>query len=140
MSPLSWAAVNASASGIAMSKNVSSGMPPGGISFVSVFPSTRVMVRKWTPSSSSTESSDDVRVVECRERPCFLLQTDEAGRVRSGVRGQDLQGDHPTELRVLRPIDLAHAARAEPRHDAIVQQLMTRLERHDNLEAQSLLH
>ncbi len=57
MSPLAWAAVNASASGIAMSKNVSSGMPPGGISFVSVFPSTRVMVRKWTPSSSSTESS-----------------------------------------------------------------------------------
>jgi len=53
--PRSCAAPSASASGTAASNNAPSVMPPGGISASSVFPSTSSMIRKWTPSDSSTE-------------------------------------------------------------------------------------
>ena len=53
--PRSWAAVSASARAVAMPTIRSTGSPSAGMIRSSDCPSTSCMVRKWTPSPSSTE-------------------------------------------------------------------------------------
>ncbi|MBE3073715.1 MAG: hypothetical protein IMZ75_02035 [Actinobacteria bacterium] len=53
------------------------------------------------------------------KRQRFALEPREGNRVRRQRLGQDLDRDVATEFRVPRPIDLAHAARADGGDDLI---------------------
>src|SRR5262249_21311121 len=63
-----------------------------------------------------------VRVVERREQPRLALETREPVGVAREGRRQHLERHRALELRVLREIDLAHAALAELALDAIVEE------------------
>ena len=62
---------------------------------------------------------DDVGVIEGGGRPGFLLESRDAVRVRRHDRRQDLDRDFAMQARVVRPIDLAHAAFAQFIEDAV---------------------
>src|SRR5205085_1459667 len=49
----------------------------------------------------------------------LALEAGERVGVRGQLRGEDLDRDLPVELRVARPVDLAHPARAERREDLV---------------------
>ena len=53
---------------------------------------------------------------------------------RSDVGGEDLQRDTPVELRVARPVDLAHPARAERREDLVGAETSADSDCHDGNE------
>jgi hypothetical protein len=72
----------------------------------------------------------DVRMVERSEDLRFTAEAGKALRVvREGVR-KDLQRDIPTELGVLRAIDLTHAAAAKQRHDFVSAEANAGAKRH----------
>jgi hypothetical protein len=61
----------------------------------------------------------DMRVVERRNRPRFLLEALPRLGVGRARAGDDLDGDRAIEPRVPRFVDLAHAARAERGEDLV---------------------
>ncbi len=61
----------------------------------------------------------DVRMVERGESPRLALQPREPVGVRRELRREDLDRDLAAEPRVMRPIDLAHPARAQGREDLV---------------------
>ena len=61
----------------------------------------------------------DVRVIEGRQHLRLPPEARQALGIRAVELGQDLQRDVAVELGVARPIDLAHAARAEGRLDLV---------------------
>jgi hypothetical protein len=63
----------------------------------------------------------DARVVERRRRARLPAQPLERHRVGAQLGRQELQGDLATEPLVLGPIHHAHAARAQPRQDAVMR-------------------
>ena len=74
----------------------------------------------------------DVRVVEGGGRARFLLEADQAIRVRGDVPRQDLDGHLTTEVQVLRPVHLPHAAGAQLLADLVVSDRLADLD-HDRL-------
>jgi len=65
----------------------------------------------------------DVRVIECRQRPRFACEARAPLGISREVRRQELDRDIAAKLAVARAIDLAHAARAERRHDSVGAEL-----------------
>ena len=65
----------------------------------------------------------DVRMIERGEEAGFAREAGTTLGVRCEVRRQDLDGDVAPQLAVARAIDLAHAARAERRHDRVRPEL-----------------
>src|SRR5262245_3225602 len=63
---------------------------------------------------------DDVRMVEGRSRPRFLLESRHAIRVSREVGGEYFQSQLAAQPRVFGQIDLTHPARAEFVEDAIM--------------------
>ena len=63
----------------------------------------------------------DAGMVEGRGGPGLALKAFEHGRVLRHLRRQELDGDVPAELGVLRLVDDAHAATAELRGDLVVR-------------------
>ena len=68
----------------------------------------------------------DVRMIQRGERAGLLLETSESVGILREEVGQYLDRDRTLELRVVRAIDLAHSARAEPGLDPKRTQLATR--------------
>ena len=62
---------------------------------------------------------DDMRVVQTRRGPGLLMKPSEPISVNGELRRQELERHRPIELRVVGKIDVAHAARAQPRHQPI---------------------
>ena len=62
---------------------------------------------------------DDVRVVQTRRGPGFLMKPPQPTAVGCEVRRQELERHRPIESGVVSKIDLAHAACAQPRHQPI---------------------
>ena len=60
-----------------------------------------------------------VRMIERRHNASFLLKALDLLLVVSESRQEDLEGDPPSEPRVLGQIHLTHAARAELRLDLV---------------------
>ena len=65
----------------------------------------------------------DVRMIQGGEHFRFALKTREPIGVSGQRRRKNLEGDLTLQLRVRRPIDLAHAAHAERRDDFIEPEL-----------------
>jgi hypothetical protein len=61
----------------------------------------------------------DARMIEARDRPRLALEAGEAIGIARERLGQQLERNLTPEPRVLRPIQLAHAARAERRDDLV---------------------
>ena len=57
---------------------------------------------------------DDVRVVQARGGSDFLVKPSQAIAITDELRRQELERHGPIEPGVVREIDLAHAARAQP--------------------------
>ena len=72
---------------------------------------------------------DEVGMGERRDRARFEFETAQPVRVRRNRRRQDLDRHFASEPRVARPIDLAHAARAERREDFVGPQAKAGSER-----------
>ena len=68
----------------------------------------------------------DVRMIQRGERTSLLLEAGESVGILREEVGQYLDRDRTLELRVVRAIDLAHAARAEPGLDPKRTQLAAR--------------
>ena len=66
---------------------------------------------------------DDTRVIQRRRRPRFLNKPAAAIGVVDLVRWEDLDRDHPVEVRVARFVDDAHAAFADALEDLVVREL-----------------
>ena len=81
-------------------------------------------------AARETIDMSDVRVVERSERLRFLLEARDAHRVVRERRGQHLDRDVATELRIARAIDLAHAARADRLDDFIRPEPRAERDRH----------
>jgi hypothetical protein len=62
---------------------------------------------------------EDVRMIQRRGRAGFLVESREASRVAGEGQWQYLDRDVTNEPRVPRPIDFAHAARAQGREDFV---------------------
>ena len=73
---------------------------------------------------------EDVGVVELGGGAGFLLEAREAFGIGGEARVDDLDRDFAPEPRVARPVDLAHAARAERREDLVGAELRSRGEAH----------
>jgi hypothetical protein len=67
----------------------------------------------------------DMRMIEGREQAGFTLEPGETVGIRRKRRRQNLDRDVPSQLRVLRAIDLPHAAFANPRRDHVRPELLT---------------
>src|SRR5262245_34532046 len=76
------------------------------------------------------EDTKNIGVIQRSQNLGFLLKAGAAGRVASEVRGQNLQRNITPQPRVARPVDLAHAARAQRRDDFIRSEFVSRDERH----------
>ena len=74
---------------------------------------------------AEVEDGQDVRVRERGDRLGLPLEALQGGRVPRQVGRQDLQRHVAVELRVARPVDLAHAADAERREDLVGAQAGT---------------
>ncbi len=97
------------------------GRPPGGMRRSRDWPSTSSMVRKWTPSASSTEKMVTMcGWLSAATSAGFALEAGEAIGIAGGVGGKDFEGDVAFEFGVGGAIDLAHAAGAEGGEDAVV--------------------
>ncbi len=70
------------------------------------------------------------RMVQARQRAGFPLEAKPPLFVLEEFFRQYLDRDVPAELRVLRPVDLAHSARAEGREDLVRPQACAGRERH----------
>ena len=68
---------------------------------------------------------DDVGMVERRHRSGFLLEAPDPVGLGGHRLGQDLEGHVAAEPRVVRPVDLPHAARAEAPADGVGTELPT---------------
>ena len=62
---------------------------------------------------------DDMRVVQTGRGSGFLMKPSQPIAVNGEIRRQELERHRPIELGVVGKIDLAHAARAQPRHQLI---------------------
>ena len=65
---------------------------------------------------------DDVRMIQGRGRARFVFKPASESSIEEQLGRQDLQRDASSQRRVRRAIDLAHAARSEPRHDLVAPQ------------------
>jgi hypothetical protein len=72
----------------------------------------------------------DVRVVECRDRARFLLESASSVRIGCCAVRQHLDGDGSPQSRVVGPVDLAHAALADRRGDLVRPEARARGEGH----------
>jgi hypothetical protein len=73
----------------------------------------------------------DVRVAHRGQRLCLALKARDALLVLEELVWQDFDRNLASELRVLRPIDLSHPARAERREDLVQAETGARGERHE---------
>ena len=62
---------------------------------------------------------EDMRVVQAGRGSGFLMKPSQPIAVNGEIRRQELERHRPIELGVVGKIDLAHAARAQPRHQLI---------------------
>ncbi len=76
----------------------------------------------------------DVRMIQRRKQPRFPLEARFLLFIFEELFGQDLDRNFSPESRVLRPVDLSHAARAEGRKHLIGSQTCSR---RDGQSAQS---
>ena len=107
--PFWWAALTASARGIANSKNWFSGMPFFGISSVSGLPLDQLHRDEVdTVSFFDRVDGDDVGMIECSDGFGFTLEPDPALFALGHLGRKNFQCDLPVELGVLGQIDLAH--------------------------------
>jgi hypothetical protein len=74
--------------------------------------------------------SQDVRMVQRRDRPCFLYKTPQSIGVISQRLWQHFDRDIPPEPGIPRAVHLAHAARACWCHDLLRTEFGARGERH----------
>ena len=74
--------------------------------------------------------SQDVRMVQRRDRPCFLYKTPQSIGVISQRRWQHFDRDIAPEPRVARAVHLAHAARSCWRYDLVRPEFGARGKRH----------
>ena len=83
-------------------------------------------------SSAVLEAVDggNVGVIQCRECPRFTLEACAALRISGGIVRQDFQRDVALQPGIAGAIDLAHAARAEPRTDLVWTETSARGEGH----------
>ena len=73
----------------------------------------------------------DVRMVQRRERLGFTLESCQTLRVLCERLREYLDGDWPTELRICRPVDLAHPAHADLGDDFIRADASPRSQSHE---------
>ncbi len=120
MIPCSCAASSASAICFAIGSASSSGIAPRAIRCDRSSPSTSSITSARTPPALF-EAVDvrDVRMIQRGEGLRFALEAREPVGVARERLGQDLDRDVAIELRVARPIDLAHAAFADLRGDFV---------------------
>jgi hypothetical protein len=76
--------------------------------------------------------SEDVRMVQRRSGPRFLLESMKAIDISSDCRWQHLDGHITSEPWVARTVHLAHPAGTEGRHDLVRTEPVTRLQPHRN--------
>ena len=74
----------------------------------------------------------DVRVIQRGGGSGFIRETSPAIAIRDPLRRQDLQCDVATEPMIVRPIDLAHPARAQERDNLKRSELRAWNEQHWN--------
>ena len=65
---------------------------------------------------------NDVRVIDGGKGPGLLLESSEGFAIGRHLVRQNLESDLAVEMRVLRPIDLAHPTLAEEIQDLVVAQ------------------
>jgi hypothetical protein len=97
-----------------------SGKPPAGKRAARVFPRTSSIVRKQTPSSSSTEYTCTM-LGWLRAAMAFASRSNRPGAFGE-LGGKDFERDLAVELRVLGEVDLSHAALSELLEDAVVRE------------------
>ena len=73
---------------------------------------------------------DDVRMVQGRGRPGFLLESAKPLGVRGHLLGQDFDSDLSPQLEVLGLVHFSHTARAQLGEDLVVAEASAGLERH----------
>jgi hypothetical protein len=72
----------------------------------------------------------DARMVQAREHPRLSLEAPSSFFTFKELFRQHLQGDRPVDARVLCPVDLAHAPRAQRREDLVRPELRSGGNRH----------
>ena len=123
MMPLSWATSSASAICRAMASASPSGSPPP---FACRLDARELVRERLALDELENQEADavrffdavdraDVGVIQRGEHPRLALEAREPIRIARERARQDLDRDVASELRVVRPVDLAHAAGAEQR-------------------------
>ena len=127
--PCSWAASRAWAIWFAIGSASSRGMGPRVSRCARSSPSTSSITRAETPSTFfEPVDGGNVRMIQRREDFGLALKARQSVGI-SGKRGrQDLDGDLTFQLRVGRPIHLAHPAFADRRGDFVDPEAGTRSE------------
>jgi hypothetical protein len=76
-------------------------------------------------------NSQDVGMVECRDRLRFLLKAPQPFRIAGKSRRQHLDRHLAVEPRIARPVHLTHAARTSQRHDHVRSKFGAGSKRHE---------
>ena len=82
------------------------------------------------PALADVVERADVRMIERRDRARFALEAVAELRIGRELRRQNFDRDRAIEARVARPIDFAHAARANERDDFIDAKLRSSRQGH----------
>ena len=122
VTPRAWAAFRASTSGIASLETRPWASPFSGTRSERIRPSMYSMVKKWTPSASSTEKMVTMLGwFRAATIEASLPEAFEPIGIGAQVGRQNFDRDIATELGVVREVDLAHAAGAELAEDRVVE-------------------